>query len=186
MTADEGERLIAAAKASVKAAQELGLPVNDPDSGVAYDAKRSIERIEKAVSKGTEANLALHDAVITYSARLTKLFRLTIGLAVVFVLIVGFFLARTSSLANDTVDANRRGCAGLNVIRDNQGRALQDQIRQTEASLKRDLGPLEQFREQVEDGLVLRKDAVRKLRRSVLKYPVKGQPFHVNCKTAFP
>jgi hypothetical protein len=93
---------------------------------------------------------------------------------------------KVEELTNQTIMALRDGCKGLNVIRDNQGRALEDQITSNERTIKGDLGPLERFRDEVEASLKLRKEAATQLRRSVREHPVKGEPFHIDCAKAYP
>ena len=92
--------------------------------------------------------------------------------------------------------ADRQSCERVNVLRENQAAALKDQIKQTEATLKRSLGPLEAFREQAEEGLRLRRNALSRLRASVRDHPVKPRqtpsgrlatrPYAISCVDAYP
>lgn len=96
---DEHERLMAAARASVTAAGELGLPADNPERGVQHDALMHLQRIEASnlalgeqVEKGEKANREMREAVIRHAGRLTIVVRggivlalLTIALGYVFI-----------------------------------------------------------------------------------------------------
>lgn len=109
--------------------------------------------------------------------------------------VIGFLILMTFAFfgfvavdreADRAKEADRRGCEDQNVIRENQARALIDQIRSTERTLKGSLGALERFRKEAEDGLALRRRAVRRLRRSVSDYPARGRPYAISCAAAYP
>ncbi len=109
---------------------------------------------------------------------------------------VGVSLALIARQADKTVRSLREECERVNVLRVNQALALADQIQQTKAALRGNLGALEEFRAQVKDGLRLREAALRRLRDSTSDHPVAGhvaerhpareRPFRVDCEAAYP
>lgn len=109
--------------------------------------------------------------------------------------VVGFLILMTFAFfgfvavdreADRAKEADRAGCEAQNVIRINQGRALIDQIRSSERTLKGNLGALERFRKEAVASLELRKQAVRRLDRSVAAQPADGRRFAIDCAAAYP
>ncbi len=90
------------------------------------------------------------------------------------------------ALARKSVFAAREGCRRLNVIRENQGQALEEEIEQSERSLRGKLGALESFRTQVEEGLAKRKAQRQSLWDSVKDLPVPKKPYWTDCVRAYP
>ncbi len=107
----------------------------------------------------------------------------------------GAALARIERQADKTINSLREECERTNVLRINQALALADQVKQTKAALRGDLGALEEFRAQVKEGLRLREGALQRLRDSTSDHPVAGRvaarhpvrerPYRVDCEAAY-
>lgn len=102
------------------------------------------------------------------------------------IVIAAWALTVADSAVDASVEVARDACERQNVIRENQAGATQEQIDQTRASLKGDLGPLEPFRQQIKDSITLRESRLRLLRESVSDQAARGRPYAVDCEAAFP
>jgi hypothetical protein len=105
--------------------------------------------------------------------------------AVLFVGLI-FGLGQIERQEMDLTDAARDGCERINVLRMNQARVIQDEIDQTNTSLKLSLEALEPFRERIEQQQGTRQVALARLRRSVAAAGVRGDPYRVDCMKAYP
>lgn len=97
-----------------------------------------------------------------------------------------FGFVQVDQQADRGKEANRESCERINVIRENQGQVLLDQIEQTDRTLRRGLGPIERWRPDIERSQRLRRRAVRQLAVSVEDFPVKGRRFSIDCERAYP
>lgn len=133
-------------------------------------------------------------------------YKYVIGFLILFaVVVVGFFIvdaqgnriealtedntasiAQIERLGREVVTASRDACGETNVVRNNQYVGIEEQIKTTEATLKKPggLGPLEGFREQIEAQNEQRKE--RRDDLLVEDNPQEKRPWLVDCVAAYP
>lgn len=99
---------------------------------------------------------------------------------------IGRVAKQAERLAEAVVHANREGCRRTNVLRENQARVIEAEMEQTATTLRGPLNGLERFRLQIEQGQDIRREALRRLRRSTGEHRTKGSPYKVDCATAYP
>lgn len=82
----------------------------------------------------------------------------------------------------------RQGCRRLNIVRRNQARVIEDQVNTTAATLNapNGLGVLEPFRPLIARQNRTRIRSLEESRRSVRDFPVRGEPYLVDCVRAYP
>ncbi len=128
------ERLIAAARASVVAARELGLPPDDPDLGIAHDVDAHIDRLERSYRKEREANRAMREAIVEHGGKLAIVVRLLVALVLVMALVGAVFFDRLTNLAQSNREAVRVSCTLLTNAILESGAGGSDQPARTRAA----------------------------------------------------
>lgn len=93
---------------------------------------------------------------------------------------------RIAQRAQEATQDSRAGCDRQNALRLNQALLIEAQIATTDATLSHSLNGLEKFRTQIEQQNQQRRELLSRTRKSVADHPVKGEPYMVDCASAFP
>jgi hypothetical protein len=138
---NEHERLMAAARASLLAARELGLPADAPELGVQRDGAEALRRIEAAYARERQANRELRVAVIDYGRKTGWVLRAVTVLALLAIAggAVGYsqlreIAARNAATAKRATEAVRVSCTLLTNAIIESGGGGRDQAPASEAA----------------------------------------------------
>jgi hypothetical protein len=84
--------------------------------------------------------------------------------------------------------STRQACRRTNDVRANQYEGIEEQIKQTEESLAREggLGPLESFRDEIEEQLVKRRERLERLVLGPEEPHQPDKPHLIDCVRAHP
>lgn len=112
------ERLMEAARASSVAARALGLPLDDPQSGIDHDRDTYVDKLREDYRLEREANLAMREAVVAYGRRIRLNIRITFGLGILTLGVVLFVY----SISQQNKEAIRVSCTVIkNAILESGG-----------------------------------------------------------------
>ncbi len=110
------EDLMAAARAGYVAAQELGLPPEDPQRGVDRERDVHLDRLQRDYQQEREANIAMRKAVIAYGNKITLLVRSVIALGLAVTVAGGLILARQAELGKRARETQFDGAKQARVV----------------------------------------------------------------------